>query len=123
MSNGNGNGNGNNGHNPGTPNVPVQSGSAFDFKDAGLALIPMTPVGFTGRGSAMAWIRLFMYGSLACATWKRNRTISYLSMGAAGLSLTTSLAGGAWNPEGRGPQAKDSSGMTSTGDARGGDFG
>lgn len=86
-----------NGHKP-NANLPA-NGNAFDFRDAGLALIPVTPVGFTGRGSAMAWIRLLMYGSLACVTWKKNRTVSYLAMGAAGLSLTTSLAGGAWNPD------------------------
>lgn len=78
---------------PAAPQVP-QGGKSL--QGLGLAMIPFTPVGFTGKGAGMAYARLAIYAGLSYVTWARSRQLSYIFGGAAAVSLATSLAGGAW---------------------------
>ena len=75
------------------PPAPVTNGN---LKNIGLALVPFTPVSFSGQDSLYAWGRLALYGTGAALTWQKQRKLSYVFLGAAGLSLVTSLAGNAW---------------------------
>lgn len=59
-----------------------------------LALLPVTPVPLTEWQS---WVRLGLYGTAAYLTWPKAKTLSYIAMGAAGLSLATSLASQSWS--------------------------
>jgi len=67
----------------------VASGGQF-----GLKLVPFVPVSFTSD-PAMAWGRLLLYGVGAALTYDKMRKTSYILMGAAGVSLATSLGIGA----------------------------
>lgn len=58
----------------------------------GLALLPFTPVPFTGTDALYAWGRLLLYGAIAGATFRKYRMVSYVAMGAAGVSIMTSLS-------------------------------
>jgi hypothetical protein len=62
----------------------------------GLALVPFTPVSFSGPDGIYAWGRLAIYGTAAALTWQKQRKLSYVLMGAAGLSLVSSLSQDAW---------------------------
>lgn len=67
------------------PNAPRKRNIALD-------LLPFTSVPFEGEDAIWAWGRLLLYGAVAYATWKPARTVSYVAMGAAGMSLLTSLS-------------------------------
>lgn len=75
--------------NPTPPSKPKTS-TAGRF---GTAMFPVTPVPFSRWE---AWVRLGVYGALAMATWKRARTVSYVSIVAAGLSTASSLGANAF---------------------------
>jgi hypothetical protein len=62
-----------------------------------LGLLPFTPVPLTGPDFLLAWGRLAGYSLLAYWTFNKTRPISYAFMGAAGVSLATSLTAGMWN--------------------------
>jgi hypothetical protein len=62
-----------------------------------LGLLPFTPVMFTGSDSLLAWGRLAGYSLLAYWTYNKIRPIAYIAMGAAGVSLATSLTAKMWN--------------------------
>jgi hypothetical protein len=67
-----------------------------DVSKMGLKLLPFTPVPFTGTEAFYAWGRLLAYTTLGVMTWEKHRKLSYVALAAAGLSLTTSLASGAY---------------------------
>lgn len=79
------------------PPVPSPEKSASGLQQLGLAMVPFTPVGFTGQKSSYAYARLAIYAGLSYVTFRRYRQLSYIFGGAAAVSLATSLAGGAWN--------------------------
>lgn len=94
------NGNGTNGNNqqndvPANGSTPPQTNGKK--VQPGLALFPFTPVPFVGRGAPWAWARLGIYSGLGAITWKTNKQLSYVLMGAAGVSLMTSMFQAAWN--------------------------
>ena len=63
-----------------------------NWQQFSLGLVPITPVPFTdSRTAAVAWVRLGLYGGIAAMTWGKSRTVSYVALGALGLSLVTSL--------------------------------
>jgi hypothetical protein len=62
-----------------------------------LGLVPFTPVQFTGSDSLIAWGRLAGYGLLAYATYNKIRPVAYIALGAAGISLATSLTAKMWS--------------------------
>lgn len=64
-----------------------------------LGLVPFTPVPFTGKDSLLAIGRVAAYGLLSYWTFNKMRPVSYAFMGAAGVSLATSLTAGLWNKE------------------------
>lgn len=64
-----------------------------------LGLLPTTPVQFSGKDAFLAWGRLVGYSALAYFTFNKMRPASYVFMGAAGLSLATSLSAGLWKKE------------------------
>jgi hypothetical protein len=75
-----------------TPKPPIApAGSKI-----GLAMLPITPVPFSGDGAIYAWGRLLAYSALAVMTYSKHKTASYVFAGAAGLSLVTSLAAKTW---------------------------
>jgi hypothetical protein len=61
-----------------------------------LAMLPITPVPFSGTGAIYAWGRLLTYGALSVMLYNKQKTASYVFAGAAGLSLVTSLAAKSW---------------------------
>jgi hypothetical protein len=61
-----------------------------------LAMLPITPVPFSGTGAIYAWGRLLTYGALSVMLYNKHKTASYVFAGAAGLSLVTSLAAKSW---------------------------
>ena len=61
-----------------------------------IGLIPFSPVQFSGSDSLIAWGRLAGYGLLAYLTYNKMRPLSYVAMGAAGVSLATSLTAKMW---------------------------
>lgn len=65
-------------------------------KNIGLALVPFTPVPFTGKDALYSWGRLIAYGGLAALTYKKSKNLSYLFGAAAGVSLLTSLSANSW---------------------------
>lgn len=62
-----------------------------------LAFFPFTPVPFTGKNAIWAYSRIGLYSIVAYAAWKKFRPLSYAAMGAAGVSVLTSLTGQAYN--------------------------
>jgi len=64
--------------------------------NAALALLPFTPVPFSGSESFWAYGRIILYGVGATLVWEKHRKISYVLAGAAGLSLVTSLSASAY---------------------------
>lgn len=84
-------------------NVPVENTVPFpdlnhtgQIRRAALAMIPFTPVVFS---DPLAWVRIGLYGTIAYATFKRSRPLSYAALGAAAMSISTSLAAQYWNKE------------------------
>ena len=61
-----------------------------------LGLFPFTPVPFAGADTLLAAGRIAGYSLLAYATYNKMRPASYIFMGAAGVSLATSLTSGLW---------------------------
>lgn len=61
-----------------------------------VGLLPFSPVEFTGPDALIAWGRLIGYSLLAYYTYNRMKPVSYAAMGAAGLSLATSLTATLW---------------------------
>jgi hypothetical protein len=64
-----------------------------------VGFIPFTPVPFAGNDNAIAWGRLVAYGLLAYFTYNKMRPASYVCMGAAGISLATSMSAGLWSKQ------------------------
>jgi hypothetical protein len=62
-----------------------------------LGLFPFTPVPFKGDDLFLAIGRIAGYSALSYFTYNKMRPASYAFMGAAGVSLLTSLTGGMWN--------------------------
>jgi hypothetical protein len=60
-------------------------------------LLPFMPVKFEGGDTLLAIGRIAAYGLLAYATYNKMRNVSYALMGAAGLSLITSISASFWN--------------------------
>lgn len=75
---------------PSNTNPPAMTPDKF-----ALAMVPFSPYGFNGPDSIYAWGRLLLYGAGAALTWKSQKQISYVLIGAAGVSLLTSLASSA----------------------------
>lgn len=64
----------------------------------GVAFLPFSPVSFSEPGHTMiAYIRLGVYTITGIALWEKHRKFSYAALGAAGLSLITSLTAGNLN--------------------------
>lgn len=63
---------------------------------AAMAMIPFTPVGFSGEDAPYAWLRLATYGVASLGLYKRNKTLSYTFGIAAGVGLLTSLSADGW---------------------------
>ena len=61
-----------------------------------MGLFPFTPVPFSGSDSFLAIGRIAGYSVLAYFTYNKMKPASYALMGAAGVSLLTSLMGGMW---------------------------
>lgn len=70
------------------------------FKQAGygkkfaVGLLPFSPVSFTGPDAMIAWARLIGYSAIAYYTFSKKRSLSYIAMSCAGLSLASSLTAG-----------------------------
>jgi len=65
-----------------------------------LGFVPFTPVHFHGSpDSWIAYVRIGLYATLAYFTYNKMRPVSYAAMAAAGVSLTTSLIGKAWEKQ------------------------
>jgi len=76
---------------------PAQSNPrSTNLEKLALGLFPFTPVQFSGSDSLIAWGRLAGYGLLAYLTYNKMRPLSYIAIGAAGVSLATSLSAKAW---------------------------
>jgi len=72
----------------------------FSFSKMSLALLPITPVPFTGSGAIYAWSRLIIYGGIAAyALSKKKKTLAIVFGSAAGLSVVTSLTAKAWDDQ------------------------
>jgi hypothetical protein len=61
-----------------------------------LGIVPFTPVQFAGKDAPLAWGRLIGYSLLAYYTYNKMKPLSYACMGAAGVSLATSLTAKMW---------------------------
>lgn len=102
MSNGNGNGNGNATRDEIEELVTrvvdegITPAGRNGYANIGLALVPFTPVPFTGSGALHAWGRLAFYGTLSFATYSKYKKASAVFGAAAGISLLTSLAAKSW---------------------------
>jgi hypothetical protein len=55
------------------------------------ALVPLTPVPFTGQYAWLAYVRIGLYGAAGYYLWKNNRSLSYIMFGAAAFSVASSL--------------------------------
>jgi hypothetical protein len=66
--------------------------SAQGASKIGLALLPTTPVPFTGDTAWLAWARLLGYSAVAYFAWGKARPLAYIGITAAGVSLATSLS-------------------------------
>jgi hypothetical protein len=64
-----------------------------------LGFLPFTPVSFKGPDMLIAWGRLAGYSVLAYSTYNKMKPLSYALMGAAGVSLATSLMSGIWSKQ------------------------
>lgn len=64
----------------------------FDAGKIAFKFLPTTPVGFTGEDAVYAWLRLALYGSVAYLSWGKARSLSYIAMGAAGVSAAVSFS-------------------------------
>lgn len=62
-----------------------------------LGFLPFTPVQFTGPDAWIAYVRLGIYGFAAYGLWNKTRKISYVLLGAAAISATTSAMAQVWN--------------------------
>lgn len=62
-----------------------------------LGFIPFTPVQLSGPDALIGWGRIAAYSLLAYATFNKMRPVSYIAMGAAGVSLATSLTAKMWS--------------------------
>lgn len=74
------------------PNAPK------GFSKVTLGLLPFSPAPLTGNDAWIGYTRLALYtlgGSYALS--KKRKTLGYAMLGAAGLSLATSLSSKAWN--------------------------
>ena len=69
--------------------VPGMSMSQF-----AAALVPLTPVKFTGRDAWLSYVRIAVFGAAGVALWKKNRTIAYVLLGSAAISAGTSFMAG-----------------------------
>jgi len=78
------------------PQTPVQIAGIGRIA---LGLLPFTPVPFKGPDMLIAWGRLAGYSILTYATYNKMRPLSYAFMGAAGVSLATSLMSGIWSKQ------------------------
>lgn len=74
----------------------AETKSKVDLEHFMLGLVPFTPVQFKGPDAMIAWVRLAGYGLLAYATYNKMRPLSYIALGAAGVSLATSLTAKMW---------------------------
>lgn len=68
----------------------------FDVSKIGLALVPFSPVPFTGTDAMYAWGRILLYGGIAVAAYNKNKTLATVMGSAAGLCVLSSLAGTSW---------------------------
>ena len=75
-----------------TTTAPVDKMAGI--KNFAVSMLPFVPVSFTGPNAIAAYTRLALYGSISYLTFKKNRNLSYIAMGAAGLSALTSLSSG-----------------------------
>lgn len=75
--------------------TPASNPPGFLAKSA-VALVPFTPVPFSGPDMVYAVGRVALYSAIAAYSWDRNRTIAYIAAGAAAMSVATSLTGGLW---------------------------
>ena len=81
--------------------VTVQNGTLPNIPDGTiqrimLGLVPFTPVPFSGNDMYLAIGRVAGYSLLSYFTYNKMRPASYVFMGAAGVSLATSLTAGMW---------------------------
>lgn len=81
-----------------SPPPPPKSGG-IDFSKFGIAMLPVTPVPFTGNGALFAWGRLIGYGALTAMLYNRNKKAAMITGTAAALSLLTSLSAKSWDNE------------------------
>ena len=79
-----------------TQNTPAPAPAKIDAAKIALALFPLTPVPFTGKNMIYAIARIAGYSLLSYMTYNKMRPASYVFMGAAGVSLATSLTAGMW---------------------------
>lgn len=70
---------------------PGPGGSTLTLQKGMTALIPFTPVAFTGQYAWLAWSRAGIYGAIGYALWKNNRSLAYIALGAAAFGVATSL--------------------------------
>jgi len=75
--------------------LPVNP-EAFNIQKFMLGLLPFTPVPFAGPDMLLAVGRVAGYSLLAYWTYNKMRPASYAFMGAAGVSLATSITAGMW---------------------------
>lgn len=64
-----------------------------------LSLVPVSPAPLSGKEGIYGWGRLALYGTIAAATFAKHKRISYVAMGAAGISLASSLAAHAYTSD------------------------
>jgi hypothetical protein len=81
---------------PQTENPPAPVKPTIDAGKIALALFPLTPVPFSGPNMIYAIARIAGYSLLSYLTYNKMRPASYVFMGAAGVSLATSLTAGMW---------------------------
>lgn len=74
---------------------PAKKGA--DLGKIGLAMFPLTPVPYRGEGALWAYVRIGIYTTAGYLAWRRARKLSYIMLGAAALSATTSATATAWN--------------------------
>ena len=79
---------------PTTAPVPAVPGNPF--AKMALGLLPFTPLPLSGPDAWMGYTRMSVYALAAYLAWSKSRRLSYLLMGAGGLSAATSLAHGSW---------------------------
>ena len=81
---------------PGIGDSDTPPAKKIDTGKIALAFFPLTPVSFTGPDMIYAIARVAGYSALAYFTYNKMRKVSYAFMGAAGVSLATSLTAGMW---------------------------